>query len=319
MLFLGAASGPLGHWILAVRAVAVFACIGGLLAGGAVARVDAQEEGVVGTPVVEFVPSLLQLGGVPVRIVIRVSQAPPTQAFEIEISYDAAIAIVTAVEPGGFLSSVDGLAELEVREAEPGRLVLAGEIPSPPEAPEGEDAVATPVDGATFGDAGSITGGGSAGIDPVTGLPLPETAAILPSGEGVLALVTFAALAKSEGSQPITIAEATLRGADGAVIDAEVLEAQMTVVEDPSPEARAEAEAQAAALAEEAASNSGLAGAADSIAGAYSDLERKVLGFGSDMAPQFVWLGVLGLALAVVGLAWYFGRRPVDQPGAGQG
>lgn len=287
-----------------------------LLGGRAVAQVETAP----GTPVVQFVPSLVQLGGAPVRIEVRVSGAPPTEAFEIEISYDAAIAIVTAAEPGGFLSSADGLAELEVREAEPGRLVLAAEIPSPAEDTDSESADATPSDGSGVNDTGAVDQIGGQTVDPVTGATLPGLpTATLPSGEGVLAFVTFAALAKSDGSQPITIPSATLREADGDVIDADVLEAQMTVVEDPPAEARAEAEAQAAALAEQAAAHSGLAGAADAIAGAYGDVERRVLGLGNAMAPQILWLGLLALALAVVGIAWYFGRRPVDQTGTGSG
>jgi len=275
-----------------------------LAAGGAAAQSGTLDQD-AGTPVVQLLPSLVQLGSTPVRVELQVTGAPPTEAFEVELSYDGDSAIVTAVEVGGFLASPEGLAEFEVREAEPGHLTLAGALEVPSVDPE---------DVPTEAAGGPDDPAGSEGLPgQVTG----ETEASLPSGDGILAFVTLAALAKTEGAAPIVIAEATLRGADGTVVDAETLEAQLTVIEDPSPEAREQALAQAAALEEQAAATGGLAGTVDSIAGAVSGLERRAAGLASGTAPQLVWLGILALALAVVGVAWYFGRRPAGDQSSG--
>jgi len=255
-------------------------------------------------PVVEIVPSLVQLSSAPARVELMVRGAPETAGFKIELVYDADSIVVTALESGGFLESNGATAAVVVRQAGPGRLTIAGDI---------ADAAGAADRGEGVRDASAPTDAGGAADAP------------LASGGGRLAVVTFAPLARSEGSRPLTIAGATLRDRAGAPVDADGVDAQVSVSEDPPAELRDEALAQARALAEQAASTGGLAGIAATIDRAFSDLTRRIGGAGVGLGPQAVWLAVLAIGLAVVGLGWYFGRRPpaptggAADPGGGFG
>jgi len=248
------------------------------------------------TPVFFLEPSLIQIGGEAVTVEVRVGHAPPARGFEFELAFDDGVVAVTAVEAGTFL----GTTPILLRGAAPDHVTISGDIAasSSGSGMEGGEAA---KDGANEGApaVGGEAGAGSAPADEV-----------LPEGTGVLALVTLAPLARTDGSVPVTFGRASLRGPDGEVIDADGMEAQLTIVETPGDAQLAETRAQADALAEQVVARSALGEFTDVFGRAWGDVTRRVSGAGAWIGPQVVWLALLAAALGVVGLGWYLGRRP---------
>lgn len=287
-----------------LRRLGVLAAAGalGLLApAGAPGAALAQAPDAEAVAVVELSPSLIQLGSAPVQVAIQVREVPPLGTFDLTLDYDGTHAVVTAVEPGDYLATADGPGAVRLRAAEPGRLRLTGEIR------------AAPAEGVAEGDEGAAgnpedTDAGGA-VDPAAA---PEGAAPAPLTAGTLALVTLAPLQRSEGSLAIEVAGVALADAAGTAVEATGLTAQFTVVEDPTDEARAEAERQAALLAD-TVDDSALSGIADTVRRSFGQVGGQLRGFAVN--PIVAWLAILAGALAVVGIGWQLGRRPVIRGG----
>lgn len=260
---------------------------------GSAPPVAAQAPDADAVAVVELAPSLIQLASAPVPVAVQVREVPRLGAFDLTLTFDPAHAVVTAVEPGDYLATADGPGTVTIRTAQAGRLRLSGAIPPPAEAPlQGE----------------SGEGSGAAATAPDAEPPALTA--------GTLALVTFAPLQRSEGSVAVEVVAVDLSDAEGAAVEATGLTAQLTVVDDPTDEARAEAERQAAALAE-TVENNPLGGIAGSVERAFQQVSRQLRGVA--LNPIMVWLAILVGALGVVGLGWQLGRRPAadDRHGAG--
>jgi hypothetical protein len=142
-----------------------------------------------------------------------------------------------------------------------------------------------------------FTGPGSMVVGEV--LPDAPAADALPSGDGALAYVTLAPLAADTASA-LGLTDANLVGLGGEGIPIGVTVAGEAAVVGAPPAAQATAAvAQATALATE------LGSASPRLPVEIADLGEMELPEASSTA---IWLGLLGLALAIVGIGWFVGR-----------
>jgi hypothetical protein len=101
-------------------------------------------QGAGASPVFTVRPAALDLSGAPRTAEVWVEGAPPAGGFQFELTYDPALAAVTAVDAGDWLSSTGGSVLLTPRFSGAGTLVIGGvaTLPEGVPAPEGTGALA---------------------------------------------------------------------------------------------------------------------------------------------------------------------------------
>jgi hypothetical protein len=151
--------------------------------------------------------------------------------------------------------------------------------------------------------------GGAVGEVAVAGDPgrLTISAALVsqdgiwPEGDGTLAQVTFAPV--GVGSSLVTLENVALQDATGQPVSTLPQSGQVVVAQPPPAAVQTQAAAQAAALTRP------VAGAAlPDVAAVTRDVTARVRAAGWTLG----WILLLLLALLVVGVGWYLGRRPPE-------
>lgn len=231
-------------------------------------------------------PSPLTLTDAPQPITIQIFDAAPFQRFELELRYDAEHLRATALSAGEMLNLPAG-GELEILEVSPGLIRF----------------------GASFGgseqDVADAPGSVEDGQREMASTGLPQ-------GSGQLAVLTLAPIAASEAALQIEIDGFQLVGADGSESSLSATRGQVIVAAEPSEENRAAYIAQSDAMAVSAGGAAGTS-LADTIRRAFEDLRDRGRGI-LKVGPYGLWIGVLMLALATVGIGWQIGRKAPKAP-----
>jgi hypothetical protein len=241
---------------------------------------------------------------------VLVDGAPSLSRFEIALSWDADLFVLTAVTPleelvlQGEESGDDaGVLSFDYDRAA-GRLIIAAKMPG---SEEGLESVEE-------GEQGDGLGAPPEAPPVATTIGLDES-----TGEYALVALDFAALAEGESALNLEPDESTLYDAEGVAIDVAVFQEGLlraSLPPDPSLVEQASSAADAVAeLGGGVSSGGGFAIVGDAARRVGSTLRDAIAGDSEERNPRMLWLGALigGALLAWAG--WAIGRDPGDEEG----
>ncbi len=254
--------------------------------------------GAQGSATAVLAPSPLELDTQPQPLRVEVYDAPPFVGYELELRYPPESLRVTAVEAGSLVAAPGQ--SIQILALEAGRLRIAFDL-GLGESDEDETDDLEAGDEADGADA-SLESSEAGGSPDPGGASDPAS---LPQGNGSLALFTLAPIARSEAPVSLELVDVVLLDEGEQRIELESTGGEAWPRAEPEAELRDAYIAQAEAME----ISRGDGGLGTTIRTAFRDLARRAEDLASN--PTANWLGILVLALAVVGLAWQFGRKPI--------